>query len=222
MADVAAGGVPATVSGMVRGVSLVTLAVAVVLVAGCGQKSKGEVQGGPSPSPSATPSSTPSGSPTPAGTAAPLPETCVDVLTLDEMDNAVGHALPGQTVYIKGQAEPKIHRIGRVTCRYGVHKAANHTVVPLEVGVSGYADADSAASRIRFTVNQQRNNGATPTDVSLGDAQGTALVAGDSALLIFAKGTTTAAISVTKDVATGDQAKDVLTKLGTAVAAHLP
>ncbi len=131
MADVAASGVPATVSGMVRGVSLVTLAVAVLLVAGCGQKSKNEVQGGPSPSPSAAPSSTPSGSPTPSGAAAPLPETCADVLTLDEMDNAVGHALPGQSVYIKGQAEPKIHRTGRITCRYGVHKAANHTVVPV-------------------------------------------------------------------------------------------
>ncbi len=88
--------------------------------------------------------------------------------------------------------------------------------------MSGYADADSATSRIRFTVNQQRNNGATPTDVPLGDVQGTVLVAGDNALLIFAKGTTTTAISITKDVATGDNAKDVLTKLGTAVAAHLP
>jgi hypothetical protein len=207
---------------MVRGVSLATLAVTVLLVAGCSQKSKNEVQGGPSPSPSATPSSTPSGSPTPSGTAAPLPETCADVLTLDEMDSAVGHALPGQTVYIKGQAEPKINRTGRITCRYGVHKAANHTVVPVEVGISGYANADAAASRLRFTVNKQRNNGATPTDVSLGDTQGTVLVAGDNALLIFAKGTTTVALSVSKDVATGDQAKDVLTKLGTAVAAHLP
>jgi hypothetical protein len=207
---------------MVRGVSLASLAVAVLLVAGCGQKSKNEVLGGPSPSPSATPSSSPSGSATPAGTAAPLPESCADVLTLDEMDSAVGHALPGQTVYIKGQAEPKIHRIGRITCRYGVHKDANHTVVPVEVGVSGYSNADAATSRIRFTVSQQRNNGATPTDVSLGDTQGTMLLAGGNALLIFAKGTSTVALSITKDVASGDHAKDVLTKLGTAVAAHLP
>jgi hypothetical protein len=209
---------------MVRGV---ILAVAVLLVAGCGQKSNNDGQGAtPSASPSGTASGSagPSGSSTPSGSAAPsnLPQTCGDVLSLDELDTAVGRPLPGQTTFIKGQAEPKINRTGRVTCRYGVHKVANKTVVPLEVGISSYADAGSAQSRIEFTVSDQRGRGATPTDVTLGGTAGTALVSPGSALLIFGKGTTTVAISITKDVASGDKAVDVLTKLGTAVVAHLP
>ena len=213
---------------MVRGVSLAALAVAALLVAGCGQKSNDNGQGGATssaaPSGTASGSGVPSGSATPSGSAAPpnLPETCGDVLSLDELDTAVGRPLPGQTIYIKGQAEPKINRTGRVTCRYGVRKVANKTVLPLEVGISSYADADSAQSRIEFTVNDQRGRGATPKDVTLGGATGTALLSPASALLIFAKGTTTVAISITKDVASGDKAADVLTKLGTAVVAHLP
>jgi hypothetical protein len=212
---------------MVRGVSLAALAVAALLVAGCGQKSNNDGLGAtPSGSPSGTASGSagPSGSPTPSGSVAPsnLPQTCGDVLSLDELDAAVGRPLPGQTIFIKGQAEPKINRTGRVTCRYGVRKVANKPVVPLEVGVSSYADAGSAQSRIEFTVNDQRGRGATPSEVTLGGTTGTALVSPGSALLIFAKGTATVAISITKDVASEDKAAGVLTKLGTAVAAHLP
>ncbi|HYU86443.1 MAG TPA: hypothetical protein VEK80_16690 [Kribbellaceae bacterium] len=209
---------------MVRGVSVTALAVAAVLVAGCGQKSNGDGTPGTSAGPSGTASGGPSGSATPSASAAPaaLPDGCGEVLSLDEIDSAVGRPVSGQTIYIKGKAEPKINRIGRVTCRYGVRKVGNRTVVPLEVGVSSYSDEGSATSRIEFTVNDQRSHGATPIEVTLGDTKGTALLAAASALLIFAKGTTTVAISITKDVATGDKAKDTLTKLGTAVVGHLP
>ena len=94
--------------------------------------------------------------------------------------------------------------------------------MPLEIGISGYADAGSAQSRIAFTVDEQRGQGAAPSDVTLGGVTGTALVSPASAMLIFGKGTTTVAITITKDAVAADKAKDVLTKLGTVVAGHLP
>jgi hypothetical protein len=210
---------------MVRGASLGLLAMAAVLAAGCGQKSNGNGGATSSATPSSTASGSASGTATPSGsaTAAALPDTCGGVLSISEVDSAVGRPLLGRISYIKGQAEPKIHRTGRVTCRYGVRMAANNkTVVPLEVGISAYSDENAAQSRIAYTVNSQRGQGASPSDVTLGDLKGTALVLPASALLIFGKGATTVAITVTKDVASGDAAKEVLTKLGTTVASHLP
>ncbi|HSV66838.1 MAG TPA: hypothetical protein VLJ59_13130 [Mycobacteriales bacterium] len=209
---------------MVRGGAVLTGLSVVLLVAGCGQKSSG---GSGEPSPPATlPGSAPGaagGSPAPSGSAAPatLPDTCADVLTLDELDKVVGHTVPGRSVYILGKDEPKIHRTGRVTCRYGVHKLGRTTVVPVEVGLSAYSDVGSAADRIRVTVADQRTHGATPVDVSLGGTPGTVLLNPATALLVFVTGQRTAAISITKDVATGDRARDVLIQLGTAVLAHV-
>lgn len=212
---------------MVRGVTLIAVGVAAGgLLVGCGQKSDSNPQ--PPPSSSGTPSSTASGSgsATPSATGSPfaLPESCADILTLDELDTAAGKPLPGQTLYIKGQAEPKIKRTGRVTCRYGVRKIGARTAIPLEIGVSAYSDATSATDRIEFTINSQRNQGAQATEFDAGEGvKGTVLITGDNSTAVFAKGTATVAISLTKDSGlTGDKAKDVLAKFATAVAAHLP
>jgi hypothetical protein len=213
---------------MVRGVTLIPLALVCGLLAGCSKKSDSNPQSAPSPSSSASASGTPGGSatPSPSGSAAPatLPETCADVLTLDELDAAAGKPMPGQTLYIKGQAEPKIKRTGRVTCRYGVHKGLHTPVFPLEIGVSAYSDAESATNRIQFTINDQRNQGATPTEITLGDnVKGTLLISANASLAVFAKGTATVAITLAKDSGiSGGAAKDPLTKIATAVAAHLP
>ena len=103
-------------------------------------------------------------------------------------------------------------------------KLGTTEIVPLEIGVSAYSDADSAAHRIQFTINDQRNQGATPTEVTLGDnVKGTLLISGAASLAVFAKGTATVAITLSKDSGIkGDAAKDPLTKIATAVAAHLP
>jgi hypothetical protein len=215
---------------MVRSVTVVAVLLAGgLLAAGCGQKSDSNPQS--TPSASGTPSGTPSGSgsATPSGsggtgTPAALPESCADVLTLDELDQAAGKPLPGQTLYIKGQAEPKIKRTGRVTCRYGVRKVGHRDSVPLEVGVSAYSDATSASDRVDFTVNSQRGNGAQASDFDgAGGVKGTVLITGDNSTAVFAKGTSTVAISLNRDSGlTGDKAKDALIKMAAAVGAHLP
>jgi hypothetical protein len=191
------------------------------LLAGCGLKSHGtdgSSAGGSAPkSPGA--SGNPSSSP---GTTAALPANCTDVLTLDDLDKAIGHAINGQSVYIKGVSEPKIKRTGRVTCRYGVRKVGHNLHVPIDVGISAYSDAASAADRVGYTIDQQRNGGAVSSDVTIDGTKATALVAPGSALLVFARDTETVAISVTKEVATGDAAKAILVNLGNVVAGRLP
>jgi hypothetical protein len=208
---------------MRRGTAVATLAI-LGLLAGCGQKSNGgggTTPGGASGSASATPGASGNPPSSPSATVA-LPASCPDVLTLDDLDKVIGHVIAGQSVYIKGRSEPKINRTGRITCRYGVRKVGHTVHVPIDVGISAYSDVGSAADRVQYTISQQRSGGATPSDVTLAGTRATALVAAGSALLVFAKNAETAAISVTREVATGDAAKAILVKLGNIVIGHLP
>lgn len=200
----------------------VTVAVGLMVTAsGCGLKGGGGPVAAPGGSaPAATSVAATTATATPAA-APPLPKYCSDVLSLTDRDQAVGKFLPGQTVYIKGQAEPKIHRTGRVTCRYAVHTTGSTTVVPIEVGVSNYADAASAADRVQVTVDQQRAVGASATEVTVTGLPATVLVAPDGSSLVLAQGARTVAISITPDVAGPDRAVAVLTALGEAAMSHL-
>lgn len=198
---------------MRRGAAVAALAVIGVLT-GCGQKNHGGDGG------SSGGSVSPSASASPSAGAVALPTSCTDVLTLDDLDKATGHVIAGQSAYIKGQSEPKIHRTGRITCRYGIHKVGHTVYIPVEVGISAYSDVGSASDRVQYTIDQQRSAGASPSEVSLGGTKATVLVSAGSALLVFAKDAETVAISVTKEVATGDAAKTILVKLGTAVLSH--
>jgi hypothetical protein len=209
---------------MRRGTAVAVLAILGLLV-GCGQKSNGGGGTSPGAGASGPTSAGPGASGNPSsgpGATVALPASCTDVLALDDLDKVIGHLIAGQAVYIKGKPEPKINRTGRITCRYGVRKVGHNVHVPIDVGISAYSDEGSAADRVRYTVNQQRSGGATASDVALGGTKATALVAAGSALLVFAKNAETVAISVTKEVSTGDAAKAILVKLGNLVIGRLP
>ena len=106
-----------------------------------------------------------------------LPGGCDQMLPFTDLDQALGRPLFGQSRYVLGVAEPSIGRTGRVTCQFGL--AANgRGPALLEVGVSTYKDADSAASRVSATVAALRA-GAT--------SQKTATVAGQPATMIGTK-----------------------------------
>jgi hypothetical protein len=192
-----------------------------VVATGCTQKGGGEPVADPASS--ARPAGAASGTatPTPHPPAVALPESCSAVLVLDDFDHAVGRFLAGQTQYIKGQGEPKINRIGRVTCRYAVHKVGPATVIPVEVGISSYTDATSATDRMRTTIDQERATGASRVDVTVTGVPAVVLLAADSSSLVLARGTLTLAITITKDVAPADKAEQVLTALATAALGRL-
>ncbi|MBI3688949.1 MAG: hypothetical protein HY241_16715 [Actinobacteria bacterium] len=208
-----------------RAVRTAGLGAVLLLAGGCGLKGGGDpiaASAGPSARPvSAPPSGTGAATHGPTAPVIALPASCPDILSLDDLDHAVGRFLPGRTVYIKGQGEPKIGRIGRVTCRYGVHSSGTATAVPVEVGLSSYADAAAAAHLIQRTVDQQRDAGASQSDVTVGDTPATVLLAADSSSLVLARGALTVAVTITKEVAPADGAAAVLTALATAAMARL-
>jgi len=161
-----------TVRGSVARLVLVGIAA---LGAACTSGGSDQPQAGATQTAAPTATSS-AASPTPTPTPN-LPGGCDQMIPFNELDQALGRPLFGQSRYVLGVAEPSIGRTGRVTCQFGL--AANgRGPAPLEVGVSTYKDAESATERVAATVAALR---------SAATSQRSATVAGQQAVLIGTK-----------------------------------
>ena len=162
-----------TVRGSVARLVLVGIAA---LTAACTSGGSDQSQAGATKTTAAPTATRSAASPTPTPTPN-LPGGCDQMLPFSDLDQALGRPLFGQSRFVLGVAEPSIGRTGRVTCQFGL--AANgRGPAMLEVGVSTYKDAASAADRVAATVAALR---ATAT------SQKTATVAGQDATMIGTK-----------------------------------
>jgi hypothetical protein len=147
-----------------------------------------------------------------------LPADCGSLLSSQNVDLALGQPLVGRIRGIVGIPEPKIKRLERVTCQYGLPEAPPApgqpaAPVPLEVSVSRYADEASATERVNDTVESERSRGAAPSTVPVGPVSGTVLVGSDLRLLVASSGELTLAISLVPGLA-DDRLAEVLADLG--------
>jgi len=135
-----------------------------------------------------------------------LPDSCSQILPIVDLDQALGIPLVGRTAYIRGVAEPKIKRLGRVTCRYGLRRLPGNKTTParLEVGISVYADAGWATKRIESTVTASRSEGAAPKQVQVSGRPATVLLGAGPPLIVLALDTRTIAISFGNLLVRGD------------------
>jgi hypothetical protein len=201
------------------------LAVALVTLAAAGCSSGGN-SGTPSGSGSPSGSGGASGTPTPTATraAAALPGSCQSLLPLIDLDEALGVPMVGQTTFIKGVAEPKIKRTGRITCRYGIVKVGGKSKpAKLEVGVSAYTDDAAATQRVESTVTDLRSSGAAPNDVQVNGVSAKILtVSGGAATMVAGTGSRTVVISIAAKVVKPANTVKVLTAIGTIALKNLP
>jgi hypothetical protein len=182
-----------------------------LVVAGCGGEPPRPAP--PVPTFSSTPSTT--GPTTTAPPTRTLPADCGSLLPTDQIDLVLGRPLVGRIQAITGVAEPKIKRVERFTCRYGLPEGPlpPNAPIPLEVSVSRYADEASATERVTETVESERARGAAPGSVPVGPVEGTVLVTPDRRLLVAANGPVTVAISMAPGVA-DDRLNEIMSELG--------
>jgi hypothetical protein len=165
-----------------RRLSLVGVVGCAVLT-GC----TGGGDGGSGPASAPTPSPTTTAATTGATPPYALPTSCSALLTLSQIDAALGSRLPGETTYTVGTAEPSIARTGRVTCGFGVVPATDTAGAGsplLELSVFTYTDAGAAAGRVADTVEAQQARGVRSEDASVPGADAVLLTAADGATLI--------------------------------------
>jgi hypothetical protein len=151
---------------------------------------------------------------TTAARAVKLPGDCGALLSTQSVDLAMGQPLVGRVRGIIGVPEPRINRLERLTCQYGLpENAPPPGPIPLEVSVSRYSDESSAAQRVNDTIESERSQGAAPSTVPVGPVTGTVLLRQDRRTLVAASGTLTLAINIAPGLV-DDRVADVLTDLG--------
>lgn len=172
---------------------------------------------------SATSSATSSGTNTSA-TASPsaghqtgIAGTCDTLLADGTVYSAIGIAtLPGHDAFVVGQPEPDIGRLAYLNCRYGVTGTAQTPAI--EIGVSLYASAAQATTRIGATVADYTAHGASESDVAVSGQPAKLLTGGVGdgyavPLLVVADGQRTVAVGVAASVGTGAKAAHDATAL---------
>lgn len=171
------------------------------------------VPAGAQPTTSAGVTTSPAATPTPTSSQITrFRGTCDTLLPDVSVFDAIGvAALPGSDAYVVGKAETSIHRLAYLNCRYGVTGKGSAAKPAIEIGISLYATAADAASRITATVDDYTAHGASSSDVTVSKLPGKMLTGGvgdgyDVPLLVVASGQRTVAVSVAGSVATGTKA----------------
>ena len=154
----------------------------------------------PAPAPAASGSTAPSATPT-----ADLPAGCDAVLPFTDLDQALGRPLFGGSRTVVGVAQPSIGRTGRVTCQYGLAPNGKGAA-PLEVGLSTYKDAASAADRVRVTIAGLRTGATSQKSGTVAGQPATVVGSKTAVTAVLAQGERTVAVTVLRKIANPDRA----------------
>jgi hypothetical protein len=178
----------------------------------------GPTSGSSSASPSSASSAT-SGQP-----ATPMTKfsgNCYALLTLYDVQRAAGYRIGGKTAFIVGIPDKTLGRLSYLNCRYGVPAAApGRSATPqIEINVALYSTPAQASKRAASTVSDYVANGATATQVTIGDVPGTILTGGLGAgysvpLLVTSSGQRTVAVSLNKSGLSAARRTQILSNIG--------
>ncbi|MBB5789631.1 hypothetical protein [Jiangella mangrovi] len=154
-------------------VALAAAVPLVLLLAGCSNGGEPEVPVVPtSGEPTDGDGTEAAGDPTasPSSTTG-VPELCSELASAGDIAQILQVPIQGETVRVyNDEFLPDSGRTGRLTCSYGVPEVPEGQTppptpppVPLEIAVSGYTDAETAAGRIESTVDSAQAAAATVT-----------------------------------------------------------
>lgn len=122
-----------------------------------------------------------------SGAARPeLPTRCQDLIDGAQLDNALGLPLSAVVKTTVGQPSPSVGLTGRVSCSYGLPSPSGGYA--LELSLTTYRDAASAAARVPVNVEALTVPGMNPVPVTIGALSGFYLALPDGPLLIASAG----------------------------------
>lgn len=165
------------------------------------------------PVPEFTPSPTTGASSAPARIVGTLPTGCDAIATAEEIAEAVGHAMPGNSKLVTGAADQSIGRTARIDCYYGLTDGQDLPDAPVRVGLASYADAKAAATRVTKTIEEERAAGARASEVAVGPDKGTLLIGKKTATLVATYQATTVVVIAQLDLVPANQAPSMLGKI---------
>jgi hypothetical protein len=173
----------------------------VLVVAGCARTAT------PPVSPDVPAFSTPQ-----KATERPIPGTCAEVATVEEISRILSNLVTGETLPVVGVPQQNIGRTARLDCYYGVPQGKPVTAASIWIGLAGYVDEQSARKRLANTVADERAAGATASDVPVGAGRGV-LLRTTKWMLVTTRGRTTAVVTVIPALVRADHAGALLGQL---------
>ncbi|WP_228122363.1 hypothetical protein [Saccharothrix syringae] len=119
-----------------------------------------------------------------------LPDDCELIVPVDVLHARLGRELPGELKQVIGIPEPSIGRTAKIDCYYGVERQVLLTA-PVVVGLAKYTDEATAANRVAESVDAERREGASVSQVDVGRQKASLVVTKDERLLVGSLGKTT-------------------------------
>jgi len=207
---------------------LFAVGVAAAALAACGSSNSSSTHtvtitaSGPGSQSSSASSSASSSSAAPSQPATPMTKfsgNCYALLTLYDVQRTAGYTIGGKTAFIVGIPDKSIGRLSYLNCRYGVPAAPKGATPQIEMTVALYGTPAQAEKRAAGTVSDYVANGATATQVTVGDVPGTILTGGLGAgysvpLLVTSSGQRTVAVSLNKSGLSAAKRTEILSNLG--------
>jgi hypothetical protein len=140
----------------------------------------------------------------------PLPESCELIVPTDQINQALGQEL-GKPTEIIGIPEPGIARTGKIDCYYGVPDGKPLPDAQLIIGISTYADEQSARDRVTESLEAERKDGGTVADVEVGKQRGNLVTTAPERLLVGSLGKSTFVVRAKAGLLPDDKLPAVLT-----------
>jgi hypothetical protein len=140
----------------------------------------------------------------------PLPETCETIVPAEQINQALGQEFPDKPTEILGIPEPEIARTGKIDCYYGIPAGAALPAAVLVIGLSTYADELSARQRITESLEAERKDGATITEIDVGKQKGSLVTTTPERLLMGSLGKSTFVIRAKAGLLPDDKLPAVL------------
>ena len=177
-----------------------------MLAAGCGAGAKQPVV---QPSvPKISDSAAPSGS----AQGRPVPQTCADIATPEEVGTILGMLITGEPQRVVGVPQANIGRTARLDCYYGARSGRPLSTATVWIGLATYIDAARAKQRLTSTVSDERDGGAQVNEVPVGPGTGV-LLRGKTWMLVAVRGKTTAVVTIRPGLVREDRAGAMLGQL---------
>jgi len=141
-----------------------------------------------------------------------VPTTCGAVATLEDISRIFATFVDGQTLPIVGVPQDNIGRTARLDCYYGVPQGQGVAAAKVWIGLAGYVNEESARKRTTNTVADEREAGATVSEVPVGSDRGV-LLKNDRWMLVANRGSTTVVVQVVAGLVRDDHAGALIGQL---------
>ena len=192
-----------------RGNSFAVLALGMLVLAGC--SSAPRTQAPPPQIPKITAPTTPSRTPVMVDRA--LPDDCELVVTAERMNQVLGQELPGEPKLIIGIPEPAIGKTAKIDCYYGIPEGKELQANAVVVGLSTYVDELTARTRVTESLEAERQDGSSVTEVDVGKQKASMVSGKDQRLLVGSLGKTTFVVKARPGLLPDDKLPAVLATL---------